>query len=742
MLTVDSGISTLVLEQRGYWTATTADELTALGFADYQRRTPCLVLPVHDVHGNIALHQIRPDQPRKNKRGKRLKYDTPAGSHITLDIHPTCRATVDQADVPLMIVEGLRKADSVSSRISPEQPLCVVGLVGVWGWKRNGKPLPDWNRIVLKDRRVIVCYDSDAGTVREVSQAREALVTFLTSQGANVKQVELPPLAAGKCGADDFLVAGHSLDDLLRLAQDYTPPQPAHALLIQADTIQEESINYLWFPCLPRKMASLLDGDPGVGKTGLACLIAASVTRGWAMPDQTGKPTLAPDGPGAVLMVALEDNLGAVIIPRLKQCGADLSRIAFVNECVGDDGNPRPFTLADLPLLADYMERVRPRFVYIDAIQSVLGAKADINRANQVTALLAPLKKLAEQYDCAVLCSRHPAKPGQNTAKVLYRGMGSQAFVGTVRYGLFIEEHPSDSSKSLLVHYKANGSALGRTIIFSKAQGKFEWAGVSRITHRALAGDGSPGPLPQQKLKAALWLEAKLDTAKGMGLPASALLKEADEIYDFSNKVLRAAAECLGVTKSQVLGDFLWSLPPLSLSPLKTGTSGETGGTGGTGGTGVDWPLQGETDFSPATEPPDTDPPDPPDTQDTPVPPVLTGDEGAGERDMCAVNNSLPYEDEDWADILAHLPPWITVAGTTDETLGDPRDRGAASPVPASPLPSCPDPCHICRGIVFWVNAGGQLICQRCHPNPDDRLTSNGHNGAHAAPSSTGKDTP
>ena len=403
---------------------------------------------------------------------------------------------------------------------------------------------------------------------------------------------------------------------------DGQAPQPTgpQAVLIQADTVVKETIAHLWQPYIPRKMATILDGDPGVGKTGTACVIAAAVTRGWSLPEASGPPSASQDEPGHVLMVAMEDNLGAVIVPRLEQCGADLSRVTFVNEITDEAGQPRPFTLADLPLLTAYLERVRPRFVYIDAIQAVLGAKVDIHRANQVTAILGPLKTLAEQYDCAVLCSRHPAKPGQHVAKVLYRGMGSQAFVGTVRSGLFVEEHPSDPTKFLLVHYKANTGQLGQTIIFSKAHGQFEWVGASRITHRTLAGDGASGPLPQLKLKAALWLETKLANSR---LPASALFQQGEEEHDFSKKVLRAAADCLGVTKIQVLGDFLWSLPPFAPLRFSTGISGRTRAIGRTGATGVDWPILEETDISGVKAQASQDTPDDPDTPDIPLHPVL-----------------------------------------------------------------------------------------------------------------------
>ena len=63
-------------------------------------------------------------------------------------------------------------------------------------------------------------------------------------------------------------------------------PQPTgpQAVLIQADTVVKETLTYVWDPYMPCKMATP-DGDPGVGKTGTACVIAASITRGWALPD-------------------------------------------------------------------------------------------------------------------------------------------------------------------------------------------------------------------------------------------------------------------------------------------------------------------------------------------------------------------------------------------------------------------------------------------------------------------------
>jgi hypothetical protein len=214
-------------------------------------------------------------------------------------------------------------------------------------------------------------------------------------------------------------------------------------------------------------------------------------------------------------------------------------------------------------------------------------------------------------------------------AKILYRGMGSQAFIGTARSGLFIEEHPDDWTQSLLVHYKSNTGAKGVTQRFSKAGGHFEWCGMTRIGHDLLAGDGGPGPLPVQRLKACLWLEEQL--TRDRVCAASEIYKVAEEQHDWSKKVVRSASEYLKVTKRQIQGDFLWSLPPLKFPPKTpplTGTSGGSWTSGGSGGSGVDCILQGEMPLkqdilSYSGESPQ-DIQDAKDAQDTPDPPVLS----------------------------------------------------------------------------------------------------------------------
>jgi Domain of unknown function (DUF3854) len=191
----ESGISPTVVAERGYYTAKTKTEIALLGFSERQQRTPALVVPMYSPVGGLVTHQIRPDAPRENGKGKPIKYETPAGSPIHLDVHPSQTERVHDASIPLWITEGVKKADSLVSRGQ-----CVVALQGVWCWQRDGVPLREWEDVRLWGRPVCVVFDSDVMTNPKVQAALEGLVSFLRGRGARVRVAYLPdaPGAASK----------------------------------------------------------------------------------------------------------------------------------------------------------------------------------------------------------------------------------------------------------------------------------------------------------------------------------------------------------------------------------------------------------------------------------------------------------------------------------------------------------------------------------------------------------------
>lgn len=227
-LLAESGISPEVATARGYRSITKKVDLRTRGFTDRQFRLPALLIPIWGVTGEVVLYQARPDQPRINKSGKAVKYETPAESRIAIDVPPMAQQFLGDPGRPLFITEGVRKADAAVSK-----GLCCIALIGVWNFRGTndlgGKTaLADWESIHLKGREVYIAFDSDVMTKIEVHRALSRLKAFLESRGARVHLIYLSPGEGGKKqGLDDFLAAGHSVQELLSLATDSLRQPPS-----------------------------------------------------------------------------------------------------------------------------------------------------------------------------------------------------------------------------------------------------------------------------------------------------------------------------------------------------------------------------------------------------------------------------------------------------------------------------------------------------------------------------------
>ena len=182
MVLVESGISPEVALARGYRTARTKAELGRLGFSGRQCNPPGLLVPIRSPFGGVSNYQFRADLPRIGGDGDPVKYETPLGSRMSLDVHPFARHKLGDPSVPLLVTEGVKKGDALVSR-----GLCAVALLGVWNWRgtndSGGKvALPQWEHIALNGRRVYLVFDSDAMTKPQVHAALARLKAFLEAK--------------------------------------------------------------------------------------------------------------------------------------------------------------------------------------------------------------------------------------------------------------------------------------------------------------------------------------------------------------------------------------------------------------------------------------------------------------------------------------------------------------------------------------------------------------------------------
>jgi hypothetical protein len=180
-------------------------------FPKRQRRALALVVPMYSPDGVSTRAQIRPNRPR-TRAGKTVRYETAHGAGLILDVHPLMRGTVRDPGEPLLITEGVKTGDAATSR-----GRCTVVLAGVDCWQSKGVPLPCWDHVPLKDRRVFVCFDADVMTKPEVQRALAKLVAFLEGRGAVVRVMYLPRPG----GLDDNLAAGEKLAELEMAARPF-----------------------------------------------------------------------------------------------------------------------------------------------------------------------------------------------------------------------------------------------------------------------------------------------------------------------------------------------------------------------------------------------------------------------------------------------------------------------------------------------------------------------------------------
>ena len=187
-LEVESGISPDVITKRGYESFVNTRGLQP----EVRGRFPDvsgLFIPIWDTQGEVRTWQYKPDHSKPNpKKGKVAKYLNPRGGETCLDVPAAALPFLRDVEADLWITEGAKKVDAAVSHGIP----CVIGLLGVSMWKRDGGYLPDWGDVALKGRNVIVCFDSDVMTNPKVRTQLDRLGAFLSYRGAAVRYCILP----------------------------------------------------------------------------------------------------------------------------------------------------------------------------------------------------------------------------------------------------------------------------------------------------------------------------------------------------------------------------------------------------------------------------------------------------------------------------------------------------------------------------------------------------------------------
>ena len=261
------------------------------------------------------------------------------------------------------------------------------------------------------------------------------------------------------------------------------PSKPETVKIIRMSDVELTPVEWLWKPYLPFGKLSVLQGNPGEGKTYFAMHLAAACTNGKLLPNMERME------PFNVIYQTAEDGLGDTVKPRLIEAGADLDRVLVI-----DDSDVQ-LTLSDERIEKAIVEN-NARLVIIDPIQAYLGADVDMNRANEVRPIFMRLGQVAQRTGCAILLIGHLNKAAGMQS--LQRGLGSIDIAAAVRSVLFIGKLKHDPTMRILTHEKSSLAPPGVSLAFSLGdEDGFRWVGEYDIT----ADEMLSGIEPQRETK-------------------------------------------------------------------------------------------------------------------------------------------------------------------------------------------------------------------------------------------------
>jgi predicted ATP-dependent serine protease len=311
--------------------------------------------------------------------------------------------------------------------------------------------------------------------------------------------------------------------------------------MIKMSEVQSQEVEWLWYPFIPYGKLTIIQGDPGDGKTTLVLNIAAKLSKGEGLDSD-----MKLQEPVNVIYQTAEDGLSDTVKPRLELAGADCERISVIDE------SAKSLSMID-ERLEEALVRTGAKVLILDPIQAYLGGGMDMNRANEARDMTKRLGVLAEKYKCAILLIGHMNKAAGN--KAAYRGMGSIDFFAVARSVLLVGRVEGEPNIRAVVQIKNNLAAFGHPKAFALSEEGFQWLGDYEITADEVLG----GIAPKAN---------KLEQAKQMlrELAETANAVQSNEIFDeakelgISRRTMENAKKELGIRAKKINNSWYWEL--------------------------------------------------------------------------------------------------------------------------------------------------------------------------------------
>ncbi len=323
-------------------------------------------------------------------------------------------------------------------------------------------------------------------------------------------------------------------------------PEPKTAVLVTLSDVTPEQVSWIWNLRVPRGKLTLMEGDPGQGKSWCCLAIAAAVSKGVSLPGEVKIPAKEPEN---VLLLTAEDGLADTIRPRLEGMGADLTKIDELTAVRTKDLESQFSIDQDIEVLEDAITKKPYGLIVIDPLNAYLG-DVDTFKDSAVRSVLAPLTKLAEEYGVAIIGIRHLTKSTKDRS--IYRGQGSIAFTATARVVHLVGSHPNNKDERVMACIKNNLTKFAPSVVFSLTEaGGFQWKGECDLTADDLMGTGDENTTKNNVREDAK--QFLLETLKNGERPVSEIEQESRAAGLSWATVKRAKAD-LGNVKASKIG--------------------------------------------------------------------------------------------------------------------------------------------------------------------------------------------
>ena len=311
--------------------------------------------------------------------------------------------------------------------------------------------------------------------------------------------------------------------------------------MIKMSEIQSQEVAWLWFPFIPYGKLTIVQGDPGDGKTTLVLNIAAKLSKGEGL-DSKMKLT----EPLNVIYQSAEDGLADTVKPRLEAAGANCENISAIDESI------KSLSMID-ERLEEAVIRTKAKLLILDPIQAYLGGGMDMNRANEARDMTKKLATLAEKYQCAIVLVGHMNKAAGN--KAAYRGMGSIDFFAVARSVLLVGRVEGEANIRAVVQIKNNLAAFGHPKALELSEDGFHWLGDYEITADEVLGGIAPKANKPEQAKRLLREVAGTNNA----MQSNEIFNLAEE-QGISRRTLENAKKELGIRAKRINNSWYWEL--------------------------------------------------------------------------------------------------------------------------------------------------------------------------------------